>query len=127
MLPSNPVGCIIRVPDTVTKALSRRHLEERAPDLLPAAQPVCRVVGLAGGLGQTIFRAASENELDGTAQIYPVPYRDVDRRDPVAGPHGPPHDLPAVHHVRGVALLHPGLLELADEHRLGAPDRGNVE
>src|SRR5918998_3491115 len=112
---------------TVTFALPRRYLEERPPGLLPAPQPVGRVVGLPGWLGQPILRATREHQRSGAPQIYPVPHRDVDRRDLRPRPHDPTHDLPAMHEVGHAPPLHPGVLEPPYEHALGAPHRRNVE
>src|SRR5829696_178374 len=102
LTPSDEISALRR---TVSFALPRRHLEERAPRVLAPSQPVGRVVGLARGLRQAVPGGAGEHQLDGTVQVYPVSHGDVDWRDPRPRPHCPTHDFPAVHQVRDAALL----------------------
>src|SRR5215210_2064254 len=97
-------------------------LPQKSARVFPPPQPVRGVVGLAGCLGQPVPRAAPHDEVHGARQVYAVADRDVDRGDPGAGAHDLTDDLFAVDEVRCVSLLRAGLLVLADESALRAPD-----
>src|SRR5215210_2106821 len=80
-------------------------LPEQRAWFFSSSKPVGSVVSLASSLGQTVLRAASQDEVYRALQVYPVSDRDVDRRDAFSCAHHLADDLSAVDQVFGAPSL----------------------